>query len=580
MKGFLAKRHTIRRHWREDPIAFVERAWRRRSSPIAARGLRILDAGLGAMPSLTASSMAALLIGDSDEIGFRLRSALARGPRGSRARNLANIALAAGLPQMADVFAARMDDAEGMELTRAKLDFYNGHTSSAIERLDPQSARQSRLRDRYVAERDVFGQWSPDVAPVEGYEPQEKVVLHLLTNSLPYTTTGYTQRSHSLLRAQADEGWEVHAVTRLGYPESLGFPHAPRRQRIDGVTYHRLLVKGGIPNLRDRLQLEAERMLALVLKHRPAVLHTTTHFVNGLVVRAIAEAVGIPWIYEVRGQLSDTWASKRGPEASSTERYERFTLREGEVMRDADLVLTLGTSMQARIEAQGVSRERIRITPNAVGSAFLETPPPSRTIKRRLGLDADKVYVGTVSSLVGYEGIDDLLTAFAILRQRRDNVRLLIVGGGDAMQPLRLHAAEVGLDPEDIFVGRVQTAEAILHHRALDIFVVPRKDFAVTRSVTPLKQVEAMASCRPVIASDLPALRETVDDGVNGILVPPENADALAEAIEELAGDPERRERMGFAGRDFVLATRTWSRNAQMCAELYESLTSKGVKTR
>ncbi|MCO1339026.1 hypothetical protein BJH93_09010 [Kocuria polaris] len=572
MKGLLAKRHTLRRHWREDPVAFVERTWRRRSSPVTERGLRILDAGLGAVPSLTASSLAALLIGDSDEIAFRLRSALARGPRGNRARSLANIALAADFPQMAAVFASRMDDAEGMELTRAKLDFYNGHTTSAIDRLDPQSARHSRLRDRYVAERDVFGQWTPSVSSVADYEPRPDVVLHLLTNSLPYTATGYTQRSHFLLRAQADEGWEVHAVTRLGYPESLGFAHSPKKQRIDDVVYHRLLVKGGIPNLRDRLQQEAERMLELVLKVRPGVLHTTTHFVNGLVVRAVAEAVGIPWIYEVRGQLSDTWASKRGPEAASTERYERFNIRELEVMRDADLVLTLGTSMQQRIEAQGVPRDKIRLTPNAVGNAFLETPPSSRTVKPKLGLDPNKVLIGTVSSLVGYEGIDDLLTAFAILRDRRVDVELVVAGSGTAMQSLRVHAAELGLDPENIFVGRVPAAEAVNYHRALDVFVVPRKDFAVTRSVTPLKPVEAMASCRPVVASDLPALREMVKDGATGICVTPEDPHALAAAIESLVDDSDLREKMGFAGRELVLTTRTWKRNARLCLDAYAHL--------
>ncbi|RZU61571.1 glycosyltransferase family 4 protein [Zhihengliuella halotolerans] len=573
MKGLLAKRHTLRRHWREDPVAFVERLWRRRSSPVAERGLRILDAGLGAVPSLTASSMAALLIGDSDEINFRLRSALARGPRGNRARSLANIALAADLPQVAAVFAARMDDADGMEVTRAKLDFYNGHTSSAIHRLDPSSARQGRLRDRYEAERDVFGEWVPRVGSVEGYEPQEQVVLHLLTNSLPYTTSGYTQRSHSMLRAQADEGWQVHAVTRLGYPESLGFSHAPKRQRIDDVVYHRLLVRGTIPNLRERLQLEADRLLELVLKVRPAVLHTTTHFVNGLVVRAVAKAVGIPWVYEVRGQLSDTWASKRGPEASNSERYQHFNLREGEVMRDADLVLTLGTSMRQRIEAQGVPLGRIRLTPNAVGSAFLETPQPSREVKPRLGLDPGKVHIGTVSSLVGYEGIDDLLTAYSILKDRGVDVELVIVGSGSSLKSLRVHAAQIGLDPERIFVGRVPVAEAVRYHRALDIFVVPRKDFAVTRSVTPLKPVEAMASCRPVIASDLPALREMVEHGKTGYCVPAEDPEALADAIESLVEDSALRERMGFSGREFVLATRTWKRNAEISLEIYDGLT-------
>ena len=64
-----------------------------------------------------------------------------------------------------------------------------------------------------------------------------------------------------------------------------------------------------------RLQQQAEELLKVALEFRPSVLHTTTHFVNGLVVRAVAQALDIPWVYEVRGQLADTWAATRGPQA-------------------------------------------------------------------------------------------------------------------------------------------------------------------------------------------------------------------------------------------------------------------------
>ncbi|MFP3632745.1 hypothetical protein SB776_39750, partial [Burkholderia sp. SIMBA_045] len=61
-----------------------------------------------------------------------------------------------------------------------------------------------------------------------------------------------------------------------------------------------------------RLQQQARELLEIASDFRPAVLHTTTHFVNGLVAREVAEALNIPWVYEVRGQLADTWASTRG----------------------------------------------------------------------------------------------------------------------------------------------------------------------------------------------------------------------------------------------------------------------------
>ena len=87
---------------------------------------------------------------------------------------------------------------------------------------------------------------------------------------------------------------------------------------------------------------------------------------------------------------------------------------------------------------------------------------------------------------------------------------------------------ELGVSDRVVFPGRVDRAAALQWQRALDVFVVPRRDREVTRSVTPLKLAEASACAVPVIASDLPALAELVDDGVTGLLVPPSDPAALA----------------------------------------------------
>ena len=104
------------------------------------------------------------------------------------------------------------------------------------------------------------------------------------------------------------------------------------------------------------------------------------------------------------------------------------------------------------------------------------------------------------------------------------------------------------------------------------MFVVPRKDLDVTRSVTPLKPVEALACARPVVASDLPALREIIDDGGNGLLVPAASPVELARTISALLLDASRRASMGRAGRAAVLAERTWAANAEALAARYAGL--------
>ena len=147
-----------------------------------------------------------------------------------------------------------------------------------------------------------------------------------------------------------------------------------------------------------------------------------------------------------------------------------------------------------------------------------------------------------------------------------------IAGDGVARPGLQALAAELGIAELCAFPGRVDREDARLHHAALDVFTVPRRDLPVTRAVTPMKTVEASATGRPVVASDLPALAELVEDERTGLLVPAEDPAALAAALDRLAGDPAERARLGAAGREWALQTRTWEANARRYRALYDRL--------
>jgi glycosyltransferase involved in cell wall biosynthesis len=118
---------------------------------------------------------------------------------------------------------------------------------------------------------------------------------------------------------------------------------------------------------------------------------------------------------------------------------------------------------------------------------------------------------------------------------------------------------------------------AVWYHQALDVFVVPRKDLDVTRSVTPLKPVEAMACAKPVVASRLPALAEIVEHEVTGLLTTPGNREELAGALRRLLDDSRLAAEFGQRGRTRVLKERTWSANT---AALIEELETLGVSIR
>lgn len=560
---------TLVEHLSDDPVVLALQLSRKLPEKI----LRPLAMVASQLPGMVLPALAEAIEGRVERLESRFAAAANKDLRPRTAVRLADIATASGLLDAADQLLASVPASTvGMAGAQARLYWYRGNMSSAVARLASGSAAERRLRQRLFSELSVFDGWRPELPTTNGYRPRGRVVLHLLTNSLPYTGSGYAQRSHSLLKAQAEQGWNVHAVTRIGYPVQVGGLLASRREVLDGVTYHRLLPMKLPRGLQARLQLQTEEILALAKELRPAVLHTTTHFVNGLAIRAVAESLDVPWIYEVRGQLADTWASTRGVEAKASERYHKFTKCEAAVIRSADAIATLGETMLKGVLDAGISKDKTLLLPNAVGEEFLKVPLDPAEARSKLGLPEAGLFIGTVSSLVEYEGLDDLIRAYAILAPKRPDLSCLIVGSGASAPGLKDLAEELGVASKVYFPGRVPRTTAHLYHQALDVFVAPRKDLDVTRSVTPLKPVEALASGRPVVFSDLPALREIVHDGTDGLAAPPNDPTALADVLDVLLQNRAMRVEMGATGRNRMLETRTWQSLAKRMSGVYEQL--------
>lgn len=603
---------TIVEHSSTDPVVFALQVSRRlpvrvtrrmaapltRITPVAPTvgGVAMHVAGFN-------SALDALL--DRATRDGQTSSGLDAGPNGSwlqgldrrrrhrRNRRLADVALA--VDSVDHAFRLTSDLPPGLPGaagTRARRDWYVGDMASAVRTLQhawltgAATRGEKQQLPRLADERAQFHGARPDLQRALGedlcmlaktYTPRPNTVVHVLTNSVPHTSSGYALRSHALLSAQARMGWEVHAMTRPGYPIQVGKIRAAETDVLDGVTYHRINPSHLPPTPTARLELFARELLVRCLLTRPSVLHTTTHFVNALVVREVAQILGIPWVYEVRGQLADTWASRRPPVAAVSERYQCFAQREGEAAVSADDVAALGGAMAQRIQeiTHGhLQAGDVRLAPNAVGPAHEDQPASVADARAAVnlhahGLPPDAFLVGTVTSVVDYEGLDDLIRAIAMLPQEIVGV---IVGEGEARPGLQELAKTLGVAERVVFVGRVSADQARSWQRALDVFVVPRRDRVVTRAVTPLKIVEASASEVPVVASDLPAIAETVRDGVTGILVPPENPSALANALRALWADRGMGLRLGQAGRQVVLEHRTWSAVASGTVERYQQL--------
>ncbi|MEV4254826.1 glycosyltransferase family 4 protein [Spirillospora sp. NPDC049652] len=381
--------------------------------------------------------------------------------------------------------------------------------------------------------------------------------LVFVTNSLPVTNAGYTVRTHRIALAQREAlGWDAHVVTRLGHPLAQGVGDARARVDVDGVPYHRLLPWTPPSDPVRAVAKAADLAGRLVRDLRPDLLHAVSDHRNAAVALELGKRHGLPVLYEVRGFLEDSWLS-RSPSHRPTDDFYRLT-RELETrrMHEADALVTLGEAMRAEIAGRGVDPAKITVVPNAVDDGFLAPLPDAAGLRAALGLPGGVPVIGLTSSFYGYEGIDTLIDAAALLRAGGDDVTLLLVGDGPERAALERRAAERGV--RAVFPGRVPPSDVRLFHALLDVFAVPRRADRVCQLVTPLKPLEAMAGGIPVIASDVSALREIVEPGVTGTLTLPEDAKAWADSLGELIYSPEKRKKLGRAAREWVRAERTW----------------------
>lgn len=171
------------------------------------------------------------------------------------------------------------------------------------------------------------------------------------------------------------------------------------------------------------------------------------------------------------------------------------------------------------------------------------------------------VVVGSLARLDRIKGIDVLLHAAAGL----NGTRIVVSGEGPEADQLRAQASELGLG-QRFRIEPWSDARRDLFDE-IDIFVLPSRAEGF-----PLSIVEAMLAGRPVVATDVGSVKEAVVDGRTGLVVPPDDADALRSALARLSADADERRRMGAAGRVRALAHFTAEQMAREFERLYAEL--------
>jgi glycosyltransferase involved in cell wall biosynthesis len=345
----------------------------------------------------------------------------------------------------------------------------------------------------------------------------------------------------------------AHAVHALaGEVEAVDLAFEPAADKSDPFAHYGLIKPANVRLLPisrrlfwpfDGLRVQSHRLFARRLASlveaapRPDVVFVRHVKLAGDLVRRLPK---LPLIYEAHEVFADTSSNHRTQES------------ERQAIEGADLVLANSAATARRLEKRYRPGAPIQVLANGVTIPSNVVPRDWNNAKREI------IYAG---SLFGWKGVDDLVAAAAEL----SGYRITIVGGSTS-EVDRLKSMAVAEGAELAFTGRIPHREALSRIGHACIAVLPNRPDPDSAFTSPLKLLEYLAHGCAVVATDLPSVREIVDDG-EVVWAKAGDAQSIAQAIRTLANSPTTAEETARRGQDLAVGY-AWETRARKLSQL------------
>lgn len=207
-----------------------------------------------------------------------------------------------------------------------------------------------------------------------------------------------------------------------------------------------------------------------------------------------------------------------------------------------DRVVAVSQGIVRALTKGGVPESKIRQVYSVIEPDKYQTDEAPVDIRRELGLPEDGPVLGVIAQLIPRKGHRFLIDALPTILERHPHTTLLFLGKGENEQALRDQIAALGLEARVVFAGYRDDVARMLRAMTLLIHPATMEGFANVA-------MQAQAAQIPVITADVGGMAESVAHNETGLVITPENPNAIADAVITLLDDPERRQRMGAAGK-------------------------------
>ena len=304
---------------------------------------------------------------------------------------------------------------------------------------------------------------------------------------------------------------------------------------------------------RNEMDLSAAWRLSRAIKQlRPDIVHA--HDPHGVAMAALA--------------LSMSTQPKRAKLVAA--RRVDFRLKGNALSRwkydQVDRFICASDAIRKMLLADGVAPSRAVTVHEGIDVGYVAAAPPA-SLHEEFWLPHGAPIVGNVAALVPHKGQRHLVEAAALVVREVPDARFVIAGEGELRPTLEHLIKHLDLEKHVVLAGF--RPDVLSLHKAFDIFVMSSITEGLGTSL-----LDAMASRRPIVATTVGGMPEVVQDGETGMLVPPRNDRAMADAIVKLLKDAALRERMGAAGLALVKARFSAERMVTDTLRIYEEVVS------
>ena len=394
-------------------------------------------------------------------------------------------------------------------------------------------------------------------------------VLLVINNFLP-ALGGESIRTYGLCSHLLKQGCRVTILT---------FQHEKnwkKTENIDGLNVIRVRTIGqGLLGFFLQTMTIFFKMAQLLAREKYDIVHVRgiPHVYSASLLNLFFR---VPVVFEIYSTIFETRAAPDGdiPRSNWLKRQAWRTINNF-FLRRVSRIMLICQSLEDYAVERGCPRNKFTLLPNGVD--ILKFSPREKdddVLKKYLLQDSRVVlYLGKFQR---WEGLPTLVEAFSQVKKDIPNAKLLLVGDGPDRERIE-QAIREHLEPDDVIMtGFVPFNDTPQYYSVADVFVLVRPAILKTRYVSPLKPLEAMAMGKVVVSTDLPAIRELVEDGETGFLTG-HSVDAISRSIINVLNDNSLREKTGARARLYTERQRDWNIIAESLLKVYRDITRKNL---